>query len=83
MLRRELPARFQDRPTDHSVHTVRGYLRDQLGVDVDSEPDARDWLTFPEQALLIVTSGRSITTTSACRRSGSASRTTPATSGST
>jgi len=57
MLRRELPARFRDLPTGHSVHTVRGYLRDQLGVDVDSEPDARDWLTIPEQALLMVTSG--------------------------
>ena len=56
-LRRELPVRFGGHPTGHSVHTVRGYLRDQLGVDVDSELDARDWLTFPEQALLMLTSG--------------------------
>ncbi|HTE72562.1 MAG TPA: DUF4037 domain-containing protein [Actinomycetes bacterium] len=56
-LQLELPARFPDRPAHHSVHTVRGYLRDQLAVDVDSELDARDWLTLSEQALLMMTAG--------------------------
>ena len=56
-LRRELPVRFRDHPTDCTVLTLRGYLQEQLAVDIDDEPDARDWLTFPEQALLMVTAG--------------------------
>jgi hypothetical protein len=40
---------------------VRGYLWDQLAVDIgadmDRELDARDWLTLPEQSLLMLTAG--------------------------
>ena len=56
-LRRELPADFQGRPAEHAVRTLRRHVQDQLAVDVDAEPTARDWLTFPEQALLMLTAG--------------------------
>ena len=57
VLRREVPARAGAHPTDVAVHTVRGYLWDQLAVDVERELDACDWLTIPEQSLLMLTSG--------------------------
>jgi hypothetical protein len=57
VLRRELPATFRDRPADHQLHTVRGYFLDKLAVDLDSEIEARDWLTFPEQGLRMFTAG--------------------------
>jgi len=56
-LRRELPPRFRGRPVDHEIHTVRGYFRERLAVDVYGELEARDWLTFPEQALRTFTAG--------------------------
>lgn len=56
-LRRELPATFRDRPVDHRLHTIRGYLLEHLQLDVDKEIEARDWLTFPEHGLRIFTAG--------------------------
>jgi hypothetical protein len=56
-LRRELPAQFAGRPPDCPVRTVRGHVRDALGVDVDDELEVRDWLTFPEHELLMLTAG--------------------------
>lgn len=57
VLRRELPASFRDRAVDHEIHTVRGYFLKQLAVDVDGEIRARDWLTFPEHKLRMLTAG--------------------------
>jgi hypothetical protein len=57
VLRRELPAAPAGRPPDCPVLTVRGYVRDSLGVDVDDALEVRDWLTFPEHELLMFTSG--------------------------
>lgn len=56
-LRREIPPRFQDKPTDVTVVTVRDYFQRALHFDVMSEIEARDWLTFPEQALRMITAG--------------------------
>lgn len=57
VLRRELPATFRDHPADFEIHTVRGYFLEQLAVDVEGEIEARDWLTFPEHALRMLTAG--------------------------
>jgi hypothetical protein len=57
VLRRDLPAVFAGRTPDCPVRTVRGQVRDALGVDVDDELEARDWLTFPEHELLMLTAG--------------------------
>jgi hypothetical protein len=57
LLRRELPPTFRDHPTDHEIHTVRGYFLEQLAVDVEGEIEARDWLTFPEHGLRMCTAG--------------------------
>jgi hypothetical protein len=56
-LRDSVPTRFHDRATEYSILTLRGYLREQLDVDIDDEIGGRDWLTFPEQRLLMMTSG--------------------------
>jgi hypothetical protein len=57
LLRRELPPTFRGHSTDHEIHTVRGYFLEQLALDVEDEIEARDWLTFPEHGLRMVTSG--------------------------
>jgi hypothetical protein len=57
VLRRELPASFRAYPVEHAVLTVRGYVLDQLGVDVDGEIAVRDWLTIPEHRLRMFTAG--------------------------
>ena len=56
-LDRTSPVRSVDRLPVDEVHTVRGYFREQLALDIDLEPRARDWLTMPEHTLLTVTSG--------------------------
>ena len=56
-LRRDLPLRFRERPIDHQIHTVRGYCLRQLGLDIDGELTAADWLTFPEHGLRMLTAG--------------------------
>jgi hypothetical protein len=57
LLRREVPTQFADRPTGFGVHTVRGYFLEQLDFDVESEIAPRDWFTFPEQRLRMLTAG--------------------------
>lgn len=57
ILRRELPSQFRDHPVDYEIHTVQGYFRERLAVEVDGEIEARDWLTFPEQHLRMLTAG--------------------------
>ena len=56
-LRRELPPTFAERPVGWELHTVRAYFRQQLALDLDSAIEPRDWLTFPEHALRMFTSG--------------------------
>jgi hypothetical protein len=56
-LRRELRPSLRDRPVDCEIHTVRRYFLHQLGVDVDGELKARDWLTLPEHGLRMFTAG--------------------------
>lgn len=56
-LRTELPRTFRDHPVGHEVHTVRGYVLEQLAVDLDGPIEAADWLTFPEQGLRTFTAG--------------------------
>lgn len=56
-LRHGLPDRFGDQPTDFGIHTVKGYVQAQLGVDIDQETTPRDWLTLSEQRLGMFTAG--------------------------
>lgn len=56
-LRESVPTQFHGRATEYSILTLRGYLREQLDVAIDGDIDAHDWLTFPEQRLLMMTSG--------------------------
>jgi hypothetical protein len=57
VLREKVPSHFAGRPTDFAVHTLRGYFLAQLNFDLDREITARDWLTFSEQNLCMVTAG--------------------------
>jgi hypothetical protein len=57
VLRRDVPAQFADRPTQFGVYTVRGFFLEQLDFDVESEIAPRDWFTFPEQNLRMITAG--------------------------
>ena len=57
VLRREVPDTFADRPTEYGIHTIRGFLLEQLDFDVEGEIAARDWFTFPEQNLRMITAG--------------------------
>ncbi len=47
-------------PIEHKIsfHTVAGFWQGHLGVDPFRDPDAADWLTFSEQELLLLTSGK-------------------------
>lgn len=56
-LRNRLPGTFHGRATECEVHTLRGYLAEQLDVDLDKEIGAYDWLTFPEHRLGMLTAG--------------------------
>lgn len=56
-LHRALPATFAGHPIDYEVHTVRGYVRQQLELDIDRDIEPRDWLTLPEHVLRMLTSG--------------------------
>jgi hypothetical protein len=56
-LRQRLPSRFRDHPTDYGVHTPRSYVLELLDFDINDEIEARDWLTFPEQLLRMITAG--------------------------
>jgi len=56
-LRESLPTRFRDYATDYSIVTLQGYVGQHLEVDIDGAIGPRDWLTFPEQKLLMITAG--------------------------
>ncbi|CAN7344860.1 DUF4037 domain-containing protein [Terrabacter sp. LjRoot27] len=56
-LERDLPATFAGHPTAHEVHTVRGYVLQQLELDIARDIEPRDWLTLPEHALRAFTAG--------------------------
>jgi hypothetical protein len=53
----QLPPRFRDQPTGCEILTLRGYVLEHLDFDIDGEIEARDWLTFPEQRLRMLTAG--------------------------
>jgi Domain of unknown function (DUF4037) len=53
----QLPPRFGNQPTDYAILTLRGYVLEHLDFDIDGEIEARDWLTFPEQRLRMITAG--------------------------
>lgn len=61
VLARALPATYSGRPVGHELHSVRGYVRSvldlDLGPDGDGEIEARDWLTLSEQGLRMITAG--------------------------
>lgn len=57
VLRRELPERFAGRATDHEVCTLRGYVEKNLGFDLDRPTRVEDWLSLPEQRLIMLTAG--------------------------
>lgn len=50
----------EDGPINHRVEifTTKEFIDGYLGFDVSKEISAIDWLTFPEQKLLSITSGR-------------------------
>ena len=56
-LRERLPARFHDRATDHAIFTIRAYVLEHLGFDIDGELEVADWFTFSEQRLCMFTAG--------------------------
>jgi hypothetical protein len=56
-LRDGAPDEFRGHPTAVEVVTVRGHLLDLLGLDVDAELTARDWLVTAEQQLRQATAG--------------------------
>jgi hypothetical protein len=56
-LRRDLPPTFAGHPIGYEVHTVRGYVRRELELDIAREIEPRDWLTLPEDVLRRLTSG--------------------------
>lgn len=50
----------EDGPINHRVEifTTKEFIDGYLGFDINKEISAIDWLTFPEQKLLSITSGR-------------------------
>jgi hypothetical protein len=53
----DVPDRFAGRPALVEVHTLREYFVEQLGFDPERELTVRDWFTFPEQNLRMLTAG--------------------------
>lgn len=53
------PVRISRGPVNHmiNIYTTRGFFRARLGVDVSTSISVYDWLTFPQQRLLEVSSG--------------------------
>ncbi|MDB5189474.1 MAG: hypothetical protein JWL82_431 [Parcubacteria group bacterium] len=47
-------------PVNHlfSFFTTRSYFQHYLGFDIDRKPTIRDWLLFPQQALIEITGGQ-------------------------
>ncbi len=56
-LQTDLPVTFAGHPIGHEVHTVRGYVSQQLDLDIARDIEPRDWLTLPEHGLRMFTSG--------------------------
>ncbi|MCW2805129.1 MAG: hypothetical protein JWN06_3346 [Propionibacteriaceae bacterium] len=56
-LGKALPHRFQGYATDYSIFTLRDFFQQHLDIDIDRVIEARDWLTFPEQRLRMITAG--------------------------
>ncbi|NIK58750.1 DUF4037 domain-containing protein [Kribbella shirazensis] len=56
-VRPEVPEQFEGRPALVEVHKVREFFQSQLGFDPEAELTVGDWLTFPEQSLLMMTAG--------------------------
>ena len=56
-LKRQLPQEFRGRSTASGIVTLRGYFLEQLDFDIDHELEPRDWLTFSEQQLRMITAG--------------------------
>jgi hypothetical protein len=58
VLSHQLPSRFRGhQPGDCAILTLRGYVLEHLDFDIAGEIEARDWLTFPEQRLGMITAG--------------------------
>ncbi|GAB2649583.1 DUF4037 domain-containing protein [Kribbella swartbergensis] len=53
----EVPERFEERPALVEVHNIGAYFQDQLGWNPDDELTVRDWLTFPESNVRMLTAG--------------------------
>lgn len=55
-----LPVRVEQGPVDPLIfyHTIRGFVKQELGVDAFCDPDPLDWLTFQEHRLLTLTGGK-------------------------
>jgi len=53
----DVPESFEGRPTLVEVHTMAEYFRTRIGFDPDAELTVEDWLTFPEEVLLMMTAG--------------------------
>lgn len=53
------PVRITSGPVNHmvNIYTTRGFFKARLGVDVSKQISIRNWLTFPQQRLLELTSG--------------------------
>ena len=53
------PVEISDGPVNHmiKIFTVRAFVKARLGVDPSEEISISDWLTFPQQRLLELTSG--------------------------
>ena len=53
------PERIQQGPVNHRVEilTLRGFIQQQLGFDLNQPLEAADWLTFPTQKLRTLTAG--------------------------
>ena len=56
-LRVKVPSEFEGRKTEFSVHTLRSFIQGHLVFDLSAEIAPRDWLTFPEQRLRMITAG--------------------------
>jgi hypothetical protein len=67
VIRKNLPKSFlgytiEPKNTTKSIHgfqilTIRDYILEYLGIDIQNEPEPADWLTFPEQKLCAITKG--------------------------
>jgi hypothetical protein len=56
-LRAKVPWQFEGRQSEFSVHTLRDFFLGHLNFDLDDGLRPRDWLTFPEQRLRMITAG--------------------------